>query len=212
MTAEDREGVFNAWAQDYDRFVTSATGFPFDGYEAVLDEVVTQSTASVGQTVLDLGIGTGNLAERFVSLGCSVWGLDFSKEMLARASAAVPDVTLVQGGLLGEWTETLRRRFDRVVSSYTLHELDLEAKVSLLERVMGRHLADDGRIVVGDIAFTTREALEKAHRANRGSWDDAEHYWAADEIMDRLQETRIDVSFTKVSSCSGVFVFKVRQG
>ena len=27
--------------------------------------------------VLELGIGTGNLAERFVAAGCQVWGLDF---------------------------------------------------------------------------------------------------------------------------------------
>ena len=207
MTAEDRKDLFDEWAAEYERFVLSAKGFPFEGYDAVLEEVVRQSDSSAGITVLDLGIGTGTLSRRFVALGCSVCGIDFSKEMLARARASLPGVTLVQADLLGEWAGLLGRRFDRIVSSYVLHEFDLETKVDLVARLSRDHLGVGGRIVIGDIAFPTLDALERAHQRNRESWDDSEHYWAADETIGRFQAKQISVSFTEVSACGGVFVF-----
>ena len=67
-------------------------GFPFDGYEEVLDRVAAAAHARPGMAVLDLGIGTGNLAARLVAQGCTVWGIDFSTEMLKRAHGKLTDV------------------------------------------------------------------------------------------------------------------------
>jgi len=90
MNRQDSVHLFDDWAQHYDRSIQADGGFPFDGYEQVLDEVVRTACAQPGMTVLDLGIGTGNLAARFVRLGCDVWGIDFSAEMLAKALEKLP--------------------------------------------------------------------------------------------------------------------------
>jgi hypothetical protein len=72
MDQQDRVSLFDGWAQHYDRSVQADGDFPFDGYERVLDEVARAARAQPGMAILDLGIGTGNLAARFVSLGCDV--------------------------------------------------------------------------------------------------------------------------------------------
>ena len=101
MDQGDRVQLFDDWAEHYDRSIQADGTFPFDGYEQVLDEVVGTARAQPDMTVLDLGIGTGNLAARFVRLGCDVWGVDFSAEMLAKVCEKLSPVVLVQADLLG---------------------------------------------------------------------------------------------------------------
>ena len=116
---------FDAWAESYDENVGLNTGFPFDGYDQVLDTIVKRAGARPGEAVLDLGTGTGNLAGRFARLGCQVWGLDFSGEMLARARQKLPQAIFAQADLRSDWAaelpESFQRRFERIVSAYTFH-------------------------------------------------------------------------------------------
>ncbi len=211
MSQTDRTQLFDRWAQTYDAAVPSADGdFPFDGYEQILDEVVRLAGVQPSMRILDLGIGTGNLAARFLQRGCAVWGADFSAEMLAQARAKLPHVHLVQADLLGEWPAELQLPFDRVVSAYVLHEFDLAAKISLLRRVASHHLAAGGCILVADIAFPTALAREEAAQRWADSWDQDETYWAADETIAACAEAGLQATYKQVSSCGGVFTFAVR--
>jgi ubiquinone/menaquinone biosynthesis C-methylase UbiE len=131
----DRVQLFDTWAQHYDDSLASTDGdFPFDGYERILDEVVTLAGVRPGMRILDLGIGTGNLARRFVQQDCEIWGVDFSTEMLAKARVKLPQVHLVQANLLAGWPADIQPPFDRIVSAYVLHEFTLEAKIDVLCR------------------------------------------------------------------------------
>jgi len=108
MSQDDRAQLFDRWAGDYDaEFTSPQAGFPFDGYDRVLDEAARQAAAGPGMRVLDLGIGTGNLAVRLARGGCTIWGVDFSAEMLARARAKLPAARLFQADLLGDWPADL---------------------------------------------------------------------------------------------------------
>ncbi|MGD0112612.1 MAG: class I SAM-dependent methyltransferase [Armatimonadota bacterium] len=202
---QDRELLFDDWADSYDDQTAAAQHpFPYGGYDLVLAEVVKQAAASPGQSVLDLGIGTGKLAAKFAELGCSVWGVDFSAEMLAQARAKLPEAVLAQANLMDEWPPLLERRFDRIVSSYVLHEFDLDAKVSLLQRATD-HLVSGGRIVIGDIAFETVEERDAGRARWHERWDDDEWYWAADEAIPACRTAGIHATYTQVSECGGVF-------
>ena len=206
----DRLKLFDAWAADYDAGVTSEKGFPFAGYEAVLERVVQRAAPQSAppeppMRVLDMGTGTGNLAARFATSGAEVWGLDFSSKMLIKAKENVPNATFLQADLLGDWP-TLPR-FDRIVSSYVLHEFDLSAKLSILTRC-AQHLKRGGKIVVADIAFPNVDILEAARTHWRDVWDDAEHYWVADEALTACETAGFSGSFEQVSSCGGVFTFQ----
>ena len=208
MSHTDRTQLFDNWAKDYDTTVVSTEGnFPFDGYEQVLDEVVRLADVKPHMQILDLGIGTGNLAKRFLHSGCEVWGADFSAEMLAQTRAKLPQIKLVKTDLLEEWPTELQRPFDRVVSSYVLHEFNLITKVNLLRRVASHNLSINGYILVADIAFPSTIARTIASQAWADKWDEEEYYWAADEAISACEQAGLQATYKQISSCGGIFTF-----
>lgn len=217
---EDRARLFDDWAETYDESVTGYRGFPFEGYEDVLNAIAAAAAPEPGMTVLDLGIGTGRLAKRFLGVGCLIWGLDFSVKMLASAHTRFPQIELIKADLLGDWPIDQDQRFDRVVSGYLMHEFDLASKMRLVARLVDGHLAPGGRMVVGDISFETvaeRDAAarewggswnEETHQSEGGLWDEDEHYWAADETESALSRAGLRSSYRQVSFCGGVYVIE----
>ncbi len=178
----------------------------FASYDEVLAEVVRAAEVEAGMRVLELGVGTGNLAQRFVALGCQVWGTDFSPAMLAIAQVKAPEVTLIQMDLTAEWPNALQQRFDRIVTTFVLHEFDLATKIGLLQRLATHHLVEQGLIVVGDVVFPTAAARQ---HSGAESWAEDEYYWAADETMAASAGAGLEVTFEPISWCTGIFVVKI---
>jgi putative AdoMet-dependent methyltransferase len=195
---------FDDWAATYDEVVAASSAFPFDGYDRVLDRIAALAACHPGQSVLDLGAGTGNLLARFSPCGAELWGSDFSPEMLKQARRKLPAVTWVQADLRAGWPVELDRRFDRIISAYTFHHFELAFKVDLCVRLVRSRLAPLGRLVIGDISFPTRPALVEARQALGNEWDE-EYYWIADEAMAALRQAGLTAGYDQVSSCAGVY-------
>ncbi len=218
--SETREQLFDEWAASYDESVDGYSGFPFEGYEQVLDLIAKRASVEVGMDVLDLGIGTGNLTARFIDRDCAVLGLDFSVEMLAKVHRKYPRMELLKADIKGDWPIDVDRHFDRIVSAYVLHEFDLESKIGLLRKLACDHLFEGGRVVVGDISFPTRTVRDEAEKRFSGTWDEErqrwegslwdedEHYWAADEAIEALTAVGLTASYAQVSFCGGVYVIE----
>jgi putative AdoMet-dependent methyltransferase len=160
--------------------------------------------------VLDLGAGTGNLAELFVRLGCSLWCTDFSTEMLARAREKVPTAQCLVHDLRQPLPPELDRRFDRIVSAYVFHHFELSEKVSILRRLASRHLAQNGRIVIADLSFQTPQALQAARQAAGDAWDE-EPYWIAQAALPALEKVGLAAAYTQVSEVAGVYQVSARE-
>ncbi len=114
---------FDDWAPTYDQDTAANRGFPFEKYSQVLRTVLRTAQPQAGQTVLDLGAGTGNLTALFVTAGCRVWGTDYSSEMLALARQKLPKVIFVQADIRDPWprelpTKIRLHRFRLCVSSF----------------------------------------------------------------------------------------------
>lgn len=209
MNKKNRKHLFDEWAEQYDVSVESQDNiFPFTGYWQVLDEIVRQADAQPKMQVLDLGIGTGNLARRFVDIGCVVWGMDFSIEMIKKAQKKLTRVKFVHADLSGKWPTSLNRSFDRIVSAYALHEFNLETKINLLKRLLSNNLSTTGRIIIGDIAFLTTKDREQTHKKWSNQWDEDEFYWTADEVIWYCKKAELQTKYIQVSNCAGVFIFK----
>ena len=206
MNQQDLQGQFDRWAQTYDAELKTPTGdFPFAGYLQVLETVWQQAKAAAGMTVMDLGVGTGNLTRYFVEAGCQVVGVDFSAGMLAKAQAKFPQVELVQADLtLDDWPAALDRRFERIVSNYLFHEFPFATKVQILSQLVRNHLAPGGFMVIGDITFPTEAALQRTREEVGERWEE-EYYWKLDETLATLEPAGWQVEYTQISFCTGVY-------
>jgi ubiquinone/menaquinone biosynthesis C-methylase UbiE/predicted transcriptional regulator len=205
MDAHRRRELYDAWAPTYDqRLQTDSAPLSFVDYERVLLAAFEQAQAGAGMRVLDLGTGTGNLAAHFLRAGCDLWGLDFSARMLVRAKRKLASLHVVRASVTEPLPPRLPR-FDRIVSSYALHDLDLPAKITLLRRLAERHLSHAGRLVIADIAYSSQAARAEAKRQWGRLWNEHEHYWAADETIVACWDIGLRCAYTQVSHCAGVF-------
>ncbi|MBN2004496.1 MAG: class I SAM-dependent methyltransferase [Anaerolineae bacterium] len=208
---DSRERLFDRWAENYDRGMSvNDDAFPFDGYERILDAVVELAGMQVGMQshsmrVLDLGTGTGNLAQRFIQRGCEVWGLDFSAEMLSKAQEKFPQAHFFRANLLEEWPSSLRPPYDCIVSAYVLHEFNLEAKIAVLRRAM-QYLAPNAPLLIADVAFESVADREALHQRYAPDWDEDEFYWAADEAIAAGERAGLRLTYRQLSSCGGIFI------
>ncbi|MBQ9562136.1 MAG: class I SAM-dependent methyltransferase, partial [Lachnospiraceae bacterium] len=82
-----------------------------------------------------------------------------------------------------------------------------EQKVGFLKDLRER-LAEGGMILVGDVAFATREDLERCRREAGDEWDDEEVYFVADEMRKDFPE----LVFHQVSYCEGILAIPGRTG
>ena len=199
----ERQELFDDWAESYDESLKDSAGFPFEGYETVLEGIVGGADVGEGNHILDVGTGTGALAARFAELGCHVLGVDLSEKMLEQARLNVSNADFKQLDLLGDWGGLEAQHFGAVVSAYVFHEFELETKLELLTRLAGL-LSPGGRVVIGDISFATAESRTAARQKWQSVWDD-EDYWVAEEALPLLEQQGFKADYVQVSFCAGVY-------
>jgi putative AdoMet-dependent methyltransferase len=160
MPVEDKWG-FDKWAETYDKDILD-TGrpdqFTFRDYQRVLEKVVEYADPGGNHYthVLDIGIGTGNLACLFLPYGLEVTGIDPSPEMMKICRRKHPEIPVVPGDFLD--IPLPPQSVDLIVSSYAFHHLTAEEKTEAAVE-MKRVLKPGGRIVIADLMF--RNAAER---------------------------------------------------
>jgi ubiquinone/menaquinone biosynthesis C-methylase UbiE len=102
---------------------------PFGGDTRFRMQVVDAWSIQRGDRVLELGCGTGLMTRILLDRGAIVTGVDRSAPMLERARKRAPEATLVEHDVPSyQPTE----RYDRVILSYILHELDRDQRAATL--------------------------------------------------------------------------------
>ena len=202
----DNKG-FDLWADGYDKAVglsDEENTYPFAGYKEVLGQIYRVVMEKPGAVVLDVGFGTAALTARLYENGCAVYGQDFSSRMIELASARMSEAHLFQGDIVnGLAAPLLLQRYDFIVATYSLHHLTDEQKKVFI-RILLDQLKDGCRILIGDVAFGTREELEKCRQEAGEEWDDEEFYFIADE----MKAVFPDLEFTGISFCAGILSLK----
>ncbi len=198
----DQKG-FDLWADGYDRTVgisDEENTYPFAGYKEVLGTIFQIIMQKHNPSVLDIGFGTGTLTAKLYEHGCNVYGQDFSSRMIELASEKMPQAQLFRGDFSQGLAEPLtRRNYDFIVATYSLHHLTDEQKVIFLHELIS-HLNENGKILIGDVAFETREQLEQCRDQAGDGWDEEEIYFVTEE----MKRSFPDLEFTPVSFCAGI--------
>ena len=154
---------FDLWADGYDKTVgisDEKNTYPFAGYKKVLGFIFQTIVKTENAIVLDIGFGTGTLTTKLYEQGCSIYGQDFSSRMIELASEKMPNAHLYQGDFSKGLVEPLRNfRYDYIVATYSLHHLtDAQKNEFLLD--LRNHLKENGKIIIGDVAFETRKDFQ----------------------------------------------------
>ena len=195
---------FDQWAESYDADILTYNTFPFAGYEQVLDAVVEMAAAEAGMSVLDLGVGTGNVALRFSALGCRMWCTDYSPSMLEKARLKLPEARLILHDLREPLPPELNRRFDRIVSAYAFHHFELNQKVTLTSQLIRDQLVPGGSMTIADISFPTADDMGNFAASIGDQWNE-EPYWLADRALPALRQAGLNAEYRQISPCAGVF-------
>lgn len=196
---------FDLWADGYDKTVgisDEENTYPFAGYKKVLGLIFQSIMGNINPVVLDIGFGTGTLTTKLYEQGCSIYGQDFSSRMIALASEKMPNAHLYQGDFSKGLVKPLRnRRYDYIVATYSLHHLTDAQKIAFLFELRN-YLKENGKIIIGDVAFETRKDLEKCRLSVGNAWDDNEIYF----VVEELRKDFPCLSFTQISDCAGVLL------
>ena len=196
---------FDLWAECYDSNVGSceeAGEYPFAGYKDVLENIFLHVQAKASAKVLDIGFGTGVLTARLYDEGHRITGIDFSARMIEAAQTKMPGAALYCHDFTKGLPETLEHdKFDYIISTYAMHHLSDDQKTQFIMELC-THLEKDGEILIGDVAFETRDKLTACRNQNISKWDEDEIYVVYTELAQNLP--RLTMKYIPVSRCAGI--------
>ena len=194
---------FDLWADNYDEtFVISDNDntYPFAGYKNILNEIYNCILENSSKNILDIGFGTGTLTTKLYEKGCNIYGQDFSDKMVELAKSKMTNSKLFKGDISKGLVEQLKKqKYDAIIATYSLHHLTDKDKVNFIKELI-KLLHEKAIIYIGDVAFETRNDLEKCKEKYREHWDNEEIYFVYDEIKKQFPKSE----FIKYSECAGI--------
>lgn len=201
------ENGFDLWADGYDKTVGLSDedgSYPFAGYRSILNAIYNEILAKPRCTVLDIGFGTGTLTSRLYESGCTIYGQDFSQRMIQLAQEKMPEAKLYQGDFsLGLVPELEAQQYDFITATYSLHHLTDSQKAEFLPHLKSL-LRPGGKLLIGDVAFSSREQLEACAARAGDEWDDEEIYFVYDELLPAIP----GLTFRQLSDCAGILTLQ----
>lgn len=196
---------FDMWSNNYDKSVGLSeenNAYPFAGYKTLLNTIYKNIHENDTGKILDIGFGTATLTKKLYDDGYNIFGVDFSKEMINIANKKMPNANLFCYDFSKGLPEALKNeKFDFIISTYAIHHLDNNQKVTFLKSLY-KMLSDNGKIFIGDVAFNTEEELNKCKQNYIDCWDNDEIYMIFDFLKQNLKD--FNISFTPISFCSGI--------
>lgn len=203
---------FDLWADGYDKSVNlseECNEYPFAGYKDVLNNIYNQVRQKENSEVLDIGCGTGILISQLYYAGCSITGIDFSIKMIEIANQKMPNAKLINWDFSKGLPEEIKtHHFDFIISTYAIHHLTDKEKINFIKS-LSSFLNENGKILIGDVSFATRNDLKKNKEKYKELWDNDEIYLVAEEIMENINREYL-CEYTRISHCAGILTIENR--
>jgi ubiquinone/menaquinone biosynthesis C-methylase UbiE len=155
---QDFNPLFDSWASSYDETVyghDNEYSEVFSGYAEIL-EYICQGVRGKEGTIIEIGVGTGNLTKMLYDHGLNIVGIEPSQEMRKIAQSKLPSVKILDGHFL---SIPVRGKVDAIVTSYALHHLTLDEKREALRYLDGL-LNENGKMIIADTMFESEAYKE----------------------------------------------------
>lgn len=193
---------FNRWAKSYDDDVKKDIGELkiYKNYDLILQTVYDSVEAldRRNSNILEIGVGTGNLASKFLEKNYEIIGIDQSREMLSVAKEKYPSLKV----RLGEFLKIPydNNSFDIIISTYAFHHLNEEEKCIAIEEMI-RVLKDNGVIIIGDLMFESKEWEQQILKNLSQKQIDAikdEYYSYIDLLSDEFNKYNKSLEYNRI--------------
>ncbi|MCM3630559.1 class I SAM-dependent methyltransferase [Paenibacillus glycanilyticus] len=194
--------LFDEWSESYDRTVAGEDveyREVFEGYDRILEAVAER----VSGTVVEFGVGTGNLTEKLLKRSDKVYGIEPSEGMRREVSKRGLPVEVLDGDFL-EFPQ-LPVQVDAIVSTYAFHHLT-DAEKERAAALYSELLAPGGRVVFADTSFASAEERQEIEQNALDVGflnlyrDLRTEYYTSLEVLNKLfTEHGFTVSFTRLN-------------
>lgn len=194
--------LFDQWAETYDDTVRGKDveyKEVFLHYEEILDEVAKRAVG----TVLEFGVGTGNLTKQLINQKLKVYGIEPSEEMRKIAIQKLPSIKIFDGDFL--IFPAINEPIHSIVSSYAFHHLTDHEKANAIS-IYTNMLESGGKVVFADTMFKTKQAyLETVNQArSKGFYQllndlETEYYTTLPILTKIFNDHRFEVQFQQMN-------------
>lgn len=194
---------FDEWAEFYDETVSGQDveyKEVFEKYDEILELVAKKSKG----TVLEFGVGTGNLTEKLIGLGREVYAVEPSKLMREKTKARFMNLNLYDGDFIQ--FPNLPGKVDSIVSTYAFHHLTDDEKNSAI-KLYSEMLEEGGKIVFADTAFLNEKERKERHRIVKEQGYEnllhdlqSEYYTTLDVLKKIFERNSFRVGFEKLNA------------
>ncbi|SOB92031.1 methyltransferase family protein [Ureibacillus xyleni] len=151
-----------------------------------------------GEMILDLGCGTGDIANKLYEKGAKVFAVDLSKNMIAAAKSKYPNITF---GVMNATDLEYENMFEAVFSNATLHWV--KPPIKALQCIY-KSLKDGGRFVAefggkGNVSIITNEIINQI-RLSGNEFNEQNNPWyypSVAEYTTLMEEVGFRVTFAQ---------------
>lgn len=191
------------WADGYGgeiHLLDDRDEYPVAGYAKLLAEVYEMVRSSDAEKVLDIGFGTGILTRKLYADGYEISGIDASEQMVLAGRECMPNAKFVVADYsFGMPLDFVNTTFDMIISTYAFHHLDYYEKAALIRELL-HLLREGGKLIIGDLAFSSEKELKELRSRHRENWLYEDQYIVYSEIEKDFGNTE----WRKISGCAGI--------
>ncbi|KAA0549313.1 class I SAM-dependent methyltransferase [Bacillus sp. BGMRC 2118] len=193
--------LFEQWASSYD---DSVNGHDeeykevFKYYEQILDTVVERSRGNV----LEFGVGTGNLTQRYINKGFTITGIEPSTPMREVALQKLPKGIVIADGDFLQFSLP-EEKPNTIVSTYAFHHLTDEEKGIAIANY-GKFLGKGDKIVFADTMFESNKAYQDMiKKSNEQGFHnlaedlEREYYTTIEVLQNICEKNNFEVTFSR---------------
>jgi putative AdoMet-dependent methyltransferase len=193
--------LFEMWADSYDLTVTGHDEEYKDVFKNYDDILKLVADKSVG-TVLEFGVGTGNLTRTLIQKGHIVFGIEPSQSMREIAISKLGSKVAISDGDFIQF-KLPDVKIDTIVSSYAFHHLTDDEKANAFA-IYSKFLQKGGKIVFADTIFENELEYKKMINnakakgySNLANDLQSEYYTTKAVLTKSLVENGFDVNYSR---------------